>query len=57
MQVGLCYQLSCRGDQFVQAWEGNSRVNYTVGLWLEAHNLEHSASIQPLYSYGKKKTQ
>eukprot|EP00892_Ulva_mutabilis_P002520 jgi/Ulvmu1/12269/UM087_0002.1 len=55
-KVGLCYQLSCTGEKYVEEWEANSRVNHTVGLWLQAHGIEHSTSVQPLYAYEKKKT-
>lgn len=55
VQIGLCYQLSCCGEQYAKVWEANGRVNSVVGAWLQAHNIEHCASVQPLYSYSKKK--
>lgn len=55
VQIGLCYQLSCDGEQYSKVWEANGRVNHVVGTWLQAHNLEHCASVQPLFSYDKKK--
>jgi hypothetical protein len=51
VQVGLMYQLAFNGERFARVVEARTLVHHVIGQWLIDHNLSHSASVQPLYTF------